>query len=158
MTIEANDTARLFWEQKVRSVIDDPAVADVLIPKDHPIGAKRIRTDDNYFQTFNRDNVSLVNLRATPIERIDPSGLDTTDAHYELDALVLATGFDAMTGSVQKLNVVGRDGRTLNEAWADGPATCLRPRCPGLSEPVQHHRPRRPSRCWPTWCCIRSCT
>ncbi|WP_458315696.1 flavin-containing monooxygenase [Mycolicibacterium brisbanense] len=125
ITIEANDTARLFWERKVREVIDDPATADLLIPKDHPIGAKRICTDDNYFQTFNRDHVHLVNLRATPIERIDATGVETCDAHYAVDALVLATGFDAMTGSVQKLNVVGRGGLTLNEAWAHGPVTYL---------------------------------
>ena len=145
VTIEANDTARLFWEQKVRAVIDDPAVADVLIPKDHPIGAKRICTDDNYFQTFNRDNVSLVNLRATPIERIDPSGIDTTDAHYDVDALVLATGFDAMTGSVQKLNVVGRGGRTLNEAWAEGPATYLGLGVPGFPNVFNIAGPGAPS-------------
>ncbi|KHO26227.1 cyclohexanone monooxygenase [Mycolicibacterium setense] len=145
LTIEANDTARLFWERKVRSVIDDPAVADVLIPKDHPIGAKRICTDDNYFQTFNRDNVSLVNLRATPIERIDPSGVDTTDAHYDLDALVLATGFDAMTGSVQKLNVVGRDGRTLNDAWAEGPVTYLGLGVPGFPNLFNIAGPGAPS-------------
>ncbi|MGV0784384.1 flavin-containing monooxygenase [Mycolicibacterium sp. XJ775] len=145
VTIEANDTARLFWERKVRSVIDDPAVADVLIPKDHPIGAKRICTDDNYFQTFNRDNVSLVNLRATPIERIDPSGIDTTDAHYDVDALVLATGFDAMTGSVQKLNVVGRGGRTLNEAWAEGPATYLGLGVPGFPNVFNIAGPGAPS-------------
>lgn len=145
LTIEANDTARLFWEQKVRAVIDDPAVADVLIPKDHPIGAKRICTDDNYFQTFNRDNVELVNLRATPIERIDASGLDTTEAHYDLDALVLATGFDAMTGSVQKLNVVGRDGRTLNEAWAEGPITYLGLGVPGFPNLFNIAGPGAPS-------------
>lgn len=145
VTIEANDTARLFWEQKVRAVIEDPAVADVLIPKDHPIGAKRICTDDNYFQTFNRDNVSLVNLRATPIERIDASGLDTTEAHYDLDALVLATGFDAMTGSVQKLNVVGRGGRTLNEAWAEGPATYLGLGVPGFPNLFNIAGPGAPS-------------
>lgn len=145
VTIEANDTARLFWEQKVRAVIDDPAVADVLIPKDHPIGAKRICTDDNYFQTFNRDNVSLVNLRATPIERIDPSGIHTTDAHYDVDALVLATGFDAMTGSVQKLNVVGRGGRTLNEAWAEGPATYLGLGVPGFPNVFNIAGPGAPS-------------
>jgi cation diffusion facilitator CzcD-associated flavoprotein CzcO len=125
VTLEANDTARRFWEDKVRGVIDDPAVADLLIPKDHPIGAKRICTDDNYFQTFNSDHVHLVNLRAAPIERIDASGIETAEAHYDLDALVLATGFDAMTGSVRKLNVVGRGGRTLNEAWAEGPVTYL---------------------------------
>lgn len=77
VTLEANDTARRFWEDKVRAVIDDPAVADLLIPKDYPIGAKRICTDDNYFQTFNSDHVHLVNLRAAPIERIDASGIET---------------------------------------------------------------------------------
>ncbi|WP_280236597.1 flavin-containing monooxygenase [Nocardia cyriacigeorgica] len=125
VTREANDTARLFWEEKVRAVIDDPEVAELLIPKDHPIGTKRICTDTNYYQTYNRDNVELVNLRATPIERIDAEGVHTTDAHYPLDALVLATGFDAMTGSVAKMNIVGRDGRTLNEAWQEGPKTYL---------------------------------
>ncbi|WP_280438889.1 flavin-containing monooxygenase [Nocardia cyriacigeorgica] len=125
VTREANDTARRFWEEKVRAVIDDPAVAELLIPNDHPIGTKRICTDTNYYQTYNRDNVELVNLRATPIERIDAEGLHTTDAYYRLDALVLATGFDAMTGSVAKLNIVGRDGQTLNQAWQDGPKTYL---------------------------------
>ncbi|NEW35149.1 NAD(P)/FAD-dependent oxidoreductase [Nocardia cyriacigeorgica] len=125
VTREANDTARLFWEEKVRAVIDDPAVADLLIPNDHPIGTKRICTDTNYYQTYNRDNVELVNLRATPIERIDAEGLHTTEDYYRLDALVLATGFDAMTGSVAKLNIVGRDGLTLNQAWKEGPKTYL---------------------------------
>ncbi|MBF6089943.1 NAD(P)/FAD-dependent oxidoreductase [Nocardia cyriacigeorgica] len=125
VTLEANDTARLFWEEKVRAVIDDPEVAELLIPKDHPIGTKRICTDTNYYQTYNRDNVELVNLRATPIDRIDAGGVHTTTAYYPLDALVLATGFDAMTGSVAKLDIVGRDGRTLNEAWREGPKTYL---------------------------------
>ncbi len=125
ITREANDTARVFWEQKVRAVIDDPATADLLIPNDHPIGTKRICTDDNYYQTFNHDHVQLVNLRATPIQRIDAAGVHTADAHYALDALVLATGFDAMTGSVSKLNVVGRGGQSLNDAWAHGPVTYL---------------------------------
>lgn len=125
VTREANDTARRFWEEKVRAVIDDPAVAELLVPNDHPIGTKRICTDTNYYQTYNRANVELVNLRATPIERIDAEGLHTTEAYYRLDALVLATGFDAMTGSVAKLNIVGRDGLTLNQAWQEGPKTYL---------------------------------
>lgn len=132
LSIEANDTARLFWEEKVRMVIDDPTIADLLIPKDHPIGTKRICTDDGYFQTFNRPNVNLVNLRATPIQRLDATGVHTSDAYYELDALVLATGFDAMTGSVQKVNIVGRDGETLNRAWAAGPVTYLGLGVPGF--------------------------
>jgi cation diffusion facilitator CzcD-associated flavoprotein CzcO len=125
ITLEANETARVFWEEKVRAVIGDPATADLLIPNDHPIGTKRICTDDNYYQTFNSEHVHLVNLRATPIERIDATGVHTADSYYELDALVLATGFDAMTGSVAKVNVVGRRGQTLNEAWAHGPVTYL---------------------------------
>lgn len=132
ISIEANDTARLFWEEKIRAVVDDPEVADLLIPNDHPIGTKRICTDDNYYQTFNQPHVNLVNLRATPIQRIDEHGVHTSDAYYELDALVLATGFDAMTGSVQKLNIVGRDGKTLNDAWAAGPVTYLGLGIPGF--------------------------
>ncbi|OBK83385.1 flavin-containing monooxygenase [Mycolicibacter sinensis] len=144
-SIEANDTARVFWEEKVRAVIDDPATAELLIPKDHPIGTKRICTDSNYFQTFNRDNVSLVNLRATPIQRIDASGVHTSDAYYELDALVFATGFDAMTGSVEKLRIVGRDGQTLNEAWRDGPNTYLGLGIPGFPNLFNLTGPGSPS-------------
>ncbi|HEY7052205.1 MAG TPA: NAD(P)/FAD-dependent oxidoreductase [Mycobacterium sp.] len=132
LTLDANDTARLFWEEKVRAVIDDPDVAELLIPKDHPIGTKRICTDDNYYQTFNRPNVNLVNLRATPITCVDTGGVHTSDAYYDLDALVLATGFDAMTGSVEKITVVGRRGQTLNEAWAAGPVTYLGLSIPGF--------------------------
>ncbi|MFF2084228.1 flavin-containing monooxygenase [Nocardia sp. NPDC058176] len=121
----ANDTARLFWEEKVRAVIDDPRVADLLVPGDHPIGTKRICTDTNYYQTYNRDNVELVDLKTTPIARIDAEGVHTTAAHYPIDTLVLATGFDAMTGSVSRMNIVGRDGTTLNEAWREGPKTYL---------------------------------
>lgn len=121
----ANDTARLFWEEKVRAVIDDPRDADLLIPRDHPIGTKRICTDANYYQTYNRDNVELVDLRTTPIVRIDTAGVHTSDAYFELDALVLATGFDAMTGSVAKMTITGRDGQTLNQAWRAGPQTYL---------------------------------
>jgi cation diffusion facilitator CzcD-associated flavoprotein CzcO len=142
---EANDTARVFWEQKVRAIIDDPATAELLIPHDHPIGAKRICTDDNYYQTFNRDHVHLVNLRATPIERIDATGVHTSDQHYLLDALVFATGFDAMTGSVAKLNIVGRGGATLNDAWAGGPLTYLGLSVPGFPNLFNMTGPGSPS-------------
>ncbi len=121
----ANEEARKFYEEKVRAVIDDPALADLLIPNDHPIGTKRICTDTNYFQTFNRSNVTLVSVRNTPIESIDPTGITTSEAHYDIDALVLATGFDAMTGALDKIDIVGRDGRRLREDWADGPRTYL---------------------------------
>ncbi|MBZ4560437.1 NAD(P)/FAD-dependent oxidoreductase [Mycobacterium avium subsp. hominissuis] len=121
----ANEEARKFYEEKVRAVIDDPALADLLIPNDHPIGTKRICTDSNYFQTFNRPNVKLISVRKTPIMSIDATGINTTDAHYDLDAIVLATGFDAMTGALGKIDIVGRDGRRLSDDWSGGPRTYL---------------------------------
>ncbi|BBZ36370.1 cyclohexanone monooxygenase [Mycolicibacterium confluentis] len=125
INLDANEEARRFYESKIRAVIDDPEVADLLIPDDHPIGTKRICTDTNYFQTFNRPNVHLVSVRRTPIERIDETGIQTTDAHYDVDALVLATGFDAMTGTLAKIDIVGRGGQRLVDDWADGPRTYL---------------------------------
>ncbi|ORB66344.1 flavin-containing monooxygenase [Mycolicibacterium tusciae] len=123
--IEANDEARKFYEEKVRVVIDDPEVADLLIPNDHPIGTKRICTDTNYFQTFNRSHVELVSVRKTPIESIDATGITTSDARFDVDAIVLATGFDAMTGALAKIDIVGRNGHTLRDDWAHGPRTYL---------------------------------
>ncbi len=123
--IEANEEARKFYEGKIRAVIDDPEVAELLIPTDHPIGTKRICTDTNYFQTFNRPNVTLVSVRKTPIEAIDESGIATSEMHYDLDAIVLATGFDAMTGTLAKIDIVGRGGQKLADDWSQGPRTYL---------------------------------
>jgi cation diffusion facilitator CzcD-associated flavoprotein CzcO len=121
----ANEEARKFYEEKVRAVIDDPEVADLLIPTDHPIGTKRICTDSNYFQTFNKPNVGLISVRRTPIESIDATGINTTDAHYDVDAIVFATGFDAMTGALAKIDIVGRAGELLRDNWKNGPRTYL---------------------------------
>ncbi len=128
--VAANEEARKFYEEKVRAVIDDPALAELLIPADHPIGTKRICTDTNYFQTFNRPNVSLISVRATPIESVDASGINTlgaddTKAHYDLDVIVFATGFDAMTGALARIDIIGRHGATLRDDWAQGPRTYL---------------------------------
>lgn len=125
INLEANEEARRFYEEKVRAVIDDPAVADLLIPTDHPIGTKRICTDTNYFQTFNRPNVKLISVRETPIESIDATGITTAEGHFDLDAIVLATGFDAMTGTLAKIDIVGRGGQTLVDDWSGGPRTFL---------------------------------
>ena len=125
ISMEANEQARRFYEDKVRALIDDPEVAELLIPDDHPIGTKRICTDTNYFETFNRPNVKLVSVRKTPIESIDATGINTTEAHYDVDALVLATGFDAMTGALAKIDIVGRRGEKLVDDWVDGPRTYL---------------------------------
>jgi cation diffusion facilitator CzcD-associated flavoprotein CzcO len=116
-----------------------------LIPRDHPIGAKRICTDDNYYQTFNREHVHLVNLRATPIAHIDHPGVHTSDTHHPLDALVFATGFDAMTGSVAKINIVGRGGASLNDAWGGGPLTYLGLSVPGFPNLFNMTGPGSPS-------------
>ncbi|WP_319433760.1 NAD(P)/FAD-dependent oxidoreductase [Mycobacterium sp. RTGN5] len=125
VSLEANEEARKFYEAKIRSVIDDPNLAELLIPDDHPIGTKRICTDSQYFETFNRPNVELVSVRKTPIESIDQTGIATSEAHFDIDALVLATGFDAMTGTLAKIDIVGRGGRKLVDDWADGPRTYL---------------------------------
>ncbi|MGN5237926.1 MULTISPECIES: NAD(P)-binding domain-containing protein [unclassified Rhodococcus (in: high G+C Gram-positive bacteria)] len=123
--LEANDTARAFVEGKIRAMVDDPEVADRLIPKDHPIGTKRIVTDSGYYTTFNRDNVSLVDLRKTPITEITGTGVRTTETHHDLDALVYATGFDALTGTLDRIDIRGRGDRKLREHWQGGPRTYL---------------------------------
>lgn len=122
---EANEEARKFYERKIRAVIEDPEVAELLIPNDHPIGTKRICTDTNYFQTFNRPNVELISVRKTPIEAVEATGIVTSQARYDVDALVLATGFDAMTGTLAKIDIVGRGGQRLVDDWTDGPRTYL---------------------------------
>jgi cation diffusion facilitator CzcD-associated flavoprotein CzcO len=121
----ANAEARMFYEEKIRGVIDDPAVADLLIPSDHPIGTKRICTDTNYFQTFNRPNVTLISVRNTPIEGVVATGIMTADALYDVDVIVLATGFDAMTGTLAKIDIAGRAGKRLRDDWEHGPRTYL---------------------------------
>ncbi|MFB8077325.1 flavin-containing monooxygenase [Streptomyces sp. NPDC056013] len=122
----ANDAARAFWEEKVRALIEDPDAADLLVPTDHPIGTKRIVTDSHYYETFNRDDVRLVSLRENAIERIESSGIVLADGtRVELDALVFATGFDAMTGAIDRVDVRGRGGRALRDVWSEGPRTYL---------------------------------
>ncbi|MDJ0394875.1 NAD(P)/FAD-dependent oxidoreductase [Rhodococcus sp. G-MC3] len=122
---EANETARNFVERKIRGLVDDPEVAELLIPKDHPIGTKRICTDSNYFSTYNRDNVTLVDLRSSPIDSIDARGISTMDTHYDLDIIVFATGFDAMTGSLARIDIKGRCSASLKDTWNGGPRTYL---------------------------------
>jgi cyclohexanone monooxygenase len=121
----ANDTAADFVREKIAEIVEDPATAKLLQPNSHPIGTKRICIDSDYFAAFNRANVTLVDIKANPIEEILPNGVRTGAKDYELDALVLATGFDAMTGSVAKIELHGRGGQTLNRKWAEGPRTYL---------------------------------
>jgi cyclohexanone monooxygenase len=121
----ANDTAADFVREKIAEIVGDPETAKLLQPTSYPIGTKRICIDTDYFATFNRPNVTLVDIKSNPIEEILPNAVRTTAGDFELDALVLATGFDAMTGSVAKIDITGRDGLTLNRKWAEGPKTYL---------------------------------
>jgi cyclohexanone monooxygenase len=121
----ANDTAADFVRDKIAEIVEDPETAKLLQPNSHPIGTKRICIDSDYFAAFNRPNVTLVDIKSNPIEEILPHGVRTRTKDYEVDTLVLATGFDAMTGSVAKIDIRGRDGRTLNQKWAEGPRTYL---------------------------------
>jgi len=121
----ANDTAAAFIKAKIRSIVKDPRMAAILADIDHPYAAKRPPIDSGYFETFNRENVSLVDLRAEPIERITPAGITTGKAEYPLDIIVFATGFDAMTGPLLGLGIAGRDGVTLAAAWQAGPKNYL---------------------------------
>jgi cyclohexanone monooxygenase len=105
--------------------VKDPVVAETLAPKDYPYGTKRPPIDTDYFETFNRDNVTLVDLRQSPISEITPTGLSTTEADYDLDVIVFATGFDAMTGSLLKIDIRGLDGQVLKKKWEAGPVTYL---------------------------------
>ena len=122
---ESNDTAAAFFHDKIRSIVRDPAVAETLSPTGYPIGTKRMCVDTDYYATFNRENVTLVDLRKHPIEAITPRGLRTRDAEYELDSIVFAIGFDAMTGALLGIDIRGRGGLTLKQKWADGPRTYL---------------------------------
>jgi len=121
----ANDTAADFVRGKIAEIVKDSATAELLQPNTHPIGTKRICVDTDYFAAFNRPNVKLVDIKSNPIEEITENAVRVGGKDYEADALVLATGFDAMTGSVAKIDIVGRDGETLNQKWEEGPRTYL---------------------------------
>lgn len=121
----ANHHAAEFVRTKIRALVRDPAVAEALAPKDHPIGTKRICVDTRYHETFNLPHVRLVNLREAPIARVTEAGLETEAEAFALDALVFATGFDAMTGALDRIAIHGRGGETLREKWAAGPRTHL---------------------------------
>jgi cation diffusion facilitator CzcD-associated flavoprotein CzcO len=128
----ANDTAAEFIKAKIRGIVRDPVKAAILSDIDHPFAAKRPPIDTHYFETFNRDNVSLVDLRKTPIAAIEPSGIRTGDTLHELDIIVFATGFDALTGPLLRIGIEGRGGRKLADAWHAGPRNYLGLQVPGF--------------------------
>jgi cyclohexanone monooxygenase len=119
---EANNTAYVFWRDKVRARIKDPGVAEKLAPMKplHPFGVKRPCLEQNYYEAYNQSNVRLVDLRESPIERITPTRVKTKESEYQLDILVLATGFDSVTGGLTSIEIRGTNGKTLREKWASG--------------------------------------
>ncbi|HEX4775822.1 MAG TPA: cyclohexanone monooxygenase, partial [Acidimicrobiia bacterium] len=114
-----------YVRRRIRTIVEDPEVAERLSPRNHALGTKRPCLDTDYYATYNRPNVALVDVRATPIVAITPAGVRTSEREYALDALVFATGFDAMTGPLLGVDITGRDGRSLREKWAAGPRTYL---------------------------------
>ena len=122
---EANEIFGEFVRQKIRERVKDPVVAEKLVPKDHRFGTKRVPLESGYYEQFNRDNVLLVDLRQSPIERITSKGVKTSDAEYELDIIIYATGFDAVTGPLTRIDIRGEGGQSLKDKWADGPSTYL---------------------------------
>ncbi len=117
----ANATITEFAQRKIREKLRDPSVAELLVPKDYPFGAKRICADTGYYETFNRNNVTLVDVKREPIREITPDGLKVGDTVHPLDVLVFATGFDAMTGTLLNIDIQGRNGRAFKDHWQDGP-------------------------------------
>jgi len=121
----ANDFVAEFIRGKIRERVADPAVAEKLLPVDHPFAARRPIVDTQYFETYNRDNVTLVDVRSFPIVEVTPEGIRTEEGLHELDVIVFATGFDAVTGPFFRIDIRGRDGLPLKEHWVDGPRTYL---------------------------------
>jgi cyclohexanone monooxygenase len=121
----ANDTAAEFIRDQIRSIVKDPAVAEMLTPRSFAFGTKRPCLDTGYYDTFNKAHVHLVDLRATPLTQITPTGVRTSARDYPFDAIVFATGFDAMTGALNRIDIRGRGGTALKDKWSDGPRSYL---------------------------------
>lgn len=138
--IEANEVVAEFARRKIRQIVKDPAVAELLCPDTHPLGTKRLCLDSGYYETFNRPNVTLVDVRNNPVTEITPAGLRTTAGKYELDILIYATGFDAMTGSMTRMNVTGAGGGPARGQVGQRPDEL--PRVPGGRVPEPVHDPR----------------
>jgi cation diffusion facilitator CzcD-associated flavoprotein CzcO len=122
---EANDAVTEFIAKKIRERVHDPVVANKLTPKNHGFGTRRVPLESGYYEAFNQDNVILVDINETPIERITPSGVRTTDRDYEFDLLIYATGFDGVTGPYDRIDIRGPGDRCLKDAWQSTPRTFL---------------------------------
>jgi cation diffusion facilitator CzcD-associated flavoprotein CzcO len=122
---KANDLITDFVRKKIRERVKDPKTAEKLVPNDHGFGTRRVPLETNYYEAYNQPNVTLVDLKATPFKQITPAGVETTDARYDLDMLIYATGFDAVTGSFDAIDIRGAGGLRLRDKWAEAPMTFL---------------------------------
>lgn len=141
----ANEILAEFVRNKIRAIVDDPDTAELLCPTTYPIGGKRICQDSGYFETYNRPNVDLVDVKADPIVEVTPSGLRTNSAEFDLDVIIFATGFDAMTGSMLRMNPVGVDGVRLADRWKNGPRAVFGLMTAGFPNLFMVHGPGSPS-------------
>lgn len=123
--LEANQTVTEFVRKKIRERIDDPDVAKLLVPKCHPFGTKRVPLESGYYEAYNRENVHLVDLHSSPIQCFTEKGIKTSSTEYEFDVIIYATGFDAVTGALNRIDIRGENGISLKEKWVDGPSTML---------------------------------
>jgi cation diffusion facilitator CzcD-associated flavoprotein CzcO len=122
---QANALISDFVARKIRQRVKDPAVAEALIPKNHGFGTRRVPLESGYYEVYNQRNVELVDINQTPIARITPTGIKTSETEYEFDIIIYATGFDAITGAFDRIDIRGVDGVPLKEKWKDGPQTFL---------------------------------
>ena len=122
---EANDTVSEFVRKKIKEQVDDPVIAEKLCPKDHGFGTRRVPLESGYYKAYNRPNVHLIDITENPIENITPSGIQTKESNIDLDLIIYATGFDAITGAFKNIEITGEEGQSLEEKWKDGPSTYL---------------------------------
>ena len=141
---EANEVVCEFARNKIRDIVGDPETAEKLCPKDYPIGAKRLCIDNGYYEMYNRDNVSLVDVKNAPIRAFTETGLKTDDATYDLDVIVTATGFDAVTGALSRIDIRGVDGLKLNDKWREGPTSTFGFMVAGFPNLLMIHGPLSP--------------
>jgi cyclohexanone monooxygenase len=141
----ANDVVCKFVHQKIREIVKDPVTAELLCPKTYPIGGKRLCIDNGYYKMYNRANVMLVDVHAAPIIAFTENGLRTAERAYELDVIITATGFDAVTGALARIEIIGVDGKALADKWADGPTVYLGLMTAGFPNLFMVHGPKTPA-------------
>ena len=122
---EANDLVSDFVRKKIKEQIDDPVLAEKLCPTDHGFGLRRVPMESGYYKVYAQDNVALVDLNETPIEKITETGIKTSTESYDFDLIIYATGFDAVTGAFKHIDISGEGGQKLKDKWVDGPSTYL---------------------------------